>query len=470
MSSLYEKSAHELVKRIRSKEITPLDLMEATLRRIETVNPGLNAFVALRAEQALDEARKMTNRLASRRDLGPLGGIPIGVKDLEDVEGMITSFGSTVYKNNVALKDSAQVNRLKKAGAIVVGKTNTPEFGFTFFTSNRIYGVTRNPWNTDHTPGGSSGGSAAAVTAGMVPIATGTDSGGSIRTPAAFTGCFGLKTSFGRIPMGNFPGPLSLLRMHQITVLGPLTRAVEDAALFLDCVAGYHPSDPDSLPAPSRSYLSCLEKIPRKLRIAFSPTLGNATVQVEVMRNVEEAVKCFEEMGHTVAIWKTPLPNATDGWFKLLACDFYAQIHQDLEQHRQELGRSMVSSLEGLKSFTLNDRIEAQKAKTDLNRVLWELFDQFDLLLTPTMPTEAFDVKGPPPSEIDGISIPLLGLLAFTYPFNLAGHPAANVPAGFTQNGLPVGLQIVAPRLRDDLVLQASYAYEQCRPWLNCCS
>jgi aspartyl-tRNA(Asn)/glutamyl-tRNA(Gln) amidotransferase subunit A len=188
------------------------------------------------------------------------------------------------------------------------------------------------------------------------------------------------------------------------------------------------------------------------------------------MRNVEEAVKCFEEMGHTVAIWKTPLPNATDGWFKLLACDFYAQIHQDLEQHRQELGRSMVSSLEGLKSFTLNDRIEAQKAKTDLNRVLWELFDQFDLLLTPTMPTEAFDVKGPPPSEIDGISIPLLGLLAFTYPFNLAGHPAANVPAGFTQNGLPVGLQIVAPRLRDDLVLQASYAYEQCRPWLNCCS
>lgn len=468
MSPLYQKSAYELVKLIRSKEITPLDLLQATFERIQTVNPTLNAFVALRIEQAMDEAREMTKRLASGQDLGPLGGIPIGVKDLEDVEGMVTSFGSTIYKNNVALKDSVQVNRLKKAGAVIVGKTNTPEFGFTFFTTNRVYGVTRNPWNTEHTPGGSSGGSAAVVTAGMVPIATGTDSGGSIRTPAAFTGCFGLKTSYGRIPMGNFPGPLSLLRMHQITALGPLTRAVEDAALFLDCVAGYHPCDPDSLPAPGGSYLKCLEKIPIRLRIAFSPTLGNAKVQPDVISKVEEAVKCFEEMGHTVAIWETSLPDTVDGWFNLLACDFYAQIHQDLEQHRQELGRSMASSLEGLRSFTLNDRIEAQKAKTELNRVLWELFDQFDLLVTPTMPTEAFAAKGPPPTEIDGISIPLLGLLAFTYPFNLAGHPAANVPAGFTQNGLPVGLQIIAPRQRDDLVLQASYAYEQSRPWNSC--
>ena len=470
MSELYRKSAHELIRLIRSKEISPLDLMEATLGRIESVNPDLNAFVALRAEQALDEAQAMTSRLASGRYLGPLGGIPIGVKDLEDVEGMVTSFGSTVYKNNVALKDSVQVKRLKKAGAIIVGKTNTPEFGFTFFTNNRVYGATRNPWNTEHTPGGSSGGSAAAVSAGMVPIATGTDSGGSIRTPAAFTGCFGLKTSFGRIPMGSFPGPLSLLRLNQITVSGPLTRAVEDAALFLDCAAGYHPSDPDSLPAPGRSYQKYLEKIPTKLRIAFSPALGNAKVQTGVMSKVEEAAKCFEKMGHSVAIWKQSLPDVTDGWFKLLACDFYAQIRQDLEGNRQELGRSMVSSLEDLTSFTLKDRIEAQKAKTDLNRVLWNLFDQFDLLLTPTMPTTAFAAKGPPPTEIDGVSIPLLGLLAFTYPFNLAGHPAANVPAGFTANGLPVGLQIVAPRLRDDLVLRASYAYEQYRPWKNCWS
>jgi aspartyl-tRNA(Asn)/glutamyl-tRNA(Gln) amidotransferase subunit A len=459
------KSAREWVGLIRSKEITPLELMEMTLARIEADNPAINAFIDLRAEQSLDEARDMTDRLTAGKDLGPLGGIPIGVKDLEDVAGMVTSFGSTIYKDHIAAEDSVQVKRLKRAGAIVVGKTNTPEFGFTFFTTNRIYGVTRNPWDLKRTPGGSSGGSAAAVAAGMVPIATGSDAGGSIRTPAAYTGCFGLKTSFGRIPSGGFAGPLPLLPMHPIAVTGPLTRSVADAALFLDCVAGAHPCDPDSLPAPDRSYLKCLQKIPARLKIAFSPTLGYAKVQNDVMRAVEKAVNGFEEMGHCVEIWQKSLPDVADDWFKLLACDFYAQIQQDLEQNRQELGRSMVASLEGLKSFSLKDRIAAQKTKTELNRVLWELFDQFDLLMTPTMPMEAFDAKGPPPSEIDGVPIPLLGSLAFTYPFNLAGNPAASVPAGFTEKGLPAGLQIIGPRLRDDRVLQAAFAFEQYRPW-----
>jgi aspartyl-tRNA(Asn)/glutamyl-tRNA(Gln) amidotransferase subunit A len=183
------------------------------------------------------------------------------------------------------------------------------------------------------------------------------------------------------------------------------------------------------------------------------------------MYAVEKAVNGFEEMGHCVEVWQKSLPDVVDDWFKLLACDFYAQIQQDLEQNRQELGRSMVASLEGLKSFSLKDRIAAQKTKTELNRVLWELFDQFDLLMTPTMPMEAFDAKGPPPSEIDGVPIPLLGSLAFTYPFNLAGNPAASVPAGFTEKGLPAGLQIIGPRLRDDRVLQAAFAFEQYRPW-----
>lgn len=459
------RSARECVGLIRSKEITPLELMEMTLERIEAHNPAINAFVDLRAEQSLDEARAMTDRLAAGKDLGPLGGIPIGVKELEDVAGMVTSFGSTIYKDRIAAEDSVQVKRLKKAGAIVVGKTNIPEFGFTFFTTNRIYGVTRNPWDPKRTPGGSSGGSAAAVAAGMVPIATGSDDGGSIRTPAAYTGCFGLKTSFGRTPSSGLAGPLPLLRMHPIGVSGPLTRSVADAALYLDCVAGAHPCDPDSLPAPDRSYLQCLQKIPARLKIAFSPTLGYAKVQNDVMHVVEKAVDCFEEMGHRVEIWQKSLPDVADDWFKLVACDFYAQIQQDLEQNRQELGRSMVASLEGLKSFSLKDRIAAQKTKTELNRVLWELFDQFDLLMTPTMPTEAFDAKGPPPGEIDGVPIPLLGSLAFTYPFNLAGNPAASVPAGFTEKGLPAGLQIIAPRLRDDLVLQAAFAFEQYRPW-----
>jgi aspartyl-tRNA(Asn)/glutamyl-tRNA(Gln) amidotransferase subunit A len=463
MTSVHYKSARELVRLIRSKELSPVELMEETLRRIEAVNTHLNAFVSARAEEAMDQARAMTEQLASGKDPGPLVGIPIGVKDLEDVKDMVTSFGSIPYKDNVAEHDSIQVSRLKASGAIVVGKTNTPEFGFTGFTKNRLYGVTRNPWNAERTPGGSSGGSAAAVAGGMVPMATGSDAGGSIRIPASYSGCFGLKTSFGRIPRGPYP----LLQIHTMWCLGPLTRTVDDAALYLDCVAGHHPSDPESLPPLHQSLLRCLMDIPTGLRIAFSPTLGYARVQGDVMRKVEEAVACFEDIGHRVELWDGSLPDVGETWSKLMNCEIYSQVHQDLERNRRDMGRTLVESLDHARSFSLKDQVEAQKVRTELNRVMWGLFERFDLLLTPTMPTEAFAAKGPPPEEIDGHPIPLLGTVAFTYPFNLSGHPAASVPAGLTENELPVGLQIIGPHQRDDLVLQASHAYEQMRPWTD---
>ena len=460
---MFYKSAQELTKLIRSKDISPVELMKTTLERIEAVNPVLNAFVSVRAEQAMDEAKTIAERLASNEAIGPLAGIPIGVKDLEDVKGMVTSFGSIPYKNNTAQRDSIQVARLKAAGAIVVGKTNTPEFGFTGFTKNMLYGVTRNPWNTERTPGGSSGGSAAAVAAGMVPIATGSDAGGSIRIPASYSGCFGLKTSFGRIPRGPFP----ILQTHPIWCMGPLTRTVKDAALYLDCASGYNPSDPDSLPSPEHSFLKCIEDIPTDLRIAFSPTLGYARVQKDVMSLAEKAVMSFEEMGHKIELWQGSLPDTGETWSKLINYELYSQLYKDLDKNREEMGKTLVSSLDQVKSFSIEDHIEAQKVRTELNQILGDLFERFDLLLTPTMPTEAFAAKGPPPAEIDGHPIPLLGAVAFTYPFNLSGHPAATVPGGLTKNGLPAGLQIIGPRQRDDLVLQASYAYEQMRPWDN---
>ena len=467
MSPLYYKSARELLSLIRSKEISPVELMEATLKRIDAVNPVLNAFVSVHAEQAMDEAKILMERIASGEEIGPLAGIPIGVKDLEDVQGMVTSFGSVLYKDNRAEKDSILVARLKAAGAIVVGKTNIPEFAFTGFTKNRLYGVTRNPWDTERTPGGSSGGSAAAVAGGMVSMATGTDGGGSIRIPASYSGCFGLKTSFGRIPAETFAVPLPWLPIQQITVPGPLTRTVEDAALFLDCASGYHPADPLSLPPPTQSYLKCLDELPRRLRIAFSPTLGYARVQKDVMTRVEEAAQSFEEMGHRVELWEGSLPDTGETWAKLIYCDIFAQLYQDLERNRQEMGRTIVAVLDEAEAFSLRDQVDAQKVKTELNQVLQDLFDQYDLLLTPAMPTEAFSAKGPPPAEIDGHPIPLLGAVAFSYPFNLSGHPAASVPAGMTANGLPAGLQIIGPRHRDDRVLQASHAYEKLRPWNN---
>jgi Asp-tRNA(Asn)/Glu-tRNA(Gln) amidotransferase A subunit family amidase len=461
MTSLHFLSVAQLTKLIRSKEISPVEVVKATLNRIEEVNPTLNAFVALRAEEAMKEARNLEEQIAAGKETAPLAGIPFGVKDLEDVQGLVTSFGSVPYKNNIARQDSIQVARLKAAGAIVVGKTNTPEFGFTGFTKNLLYGVTRNPWNAERTPGGSSGGSAAAVASGMVPIATGSDAGGSIRIPASYSGCFGLKTSFGRIPLG----PTPFLQMYHMIVAGPITRTVRDAALYLDCAAGYHPCDPSSLPFPPGSYLESLERIPSRLRIAFSPDLGYARVQKEVMARVEEGVRSFAEMGHEVELWERPLPDVGETWASFTNSELTGMLHRSLDRHRQEMGRTLVQSLDLARSFSLQDQVEAQKVRTELNRILWKLFEEFDLLLTPTMPTEAFAAKGPPPTEIDGQPVPLLGATPFTYPFNLSGHPAVSVRAGITENGLPVGLQIVGRHHREDMVLQAAYAYEQVKPW-----
>ena len=462
MTSLHYTSATDLVTRIRTKDLSPTELMESTIRRIEALNPSINAFVTLRAEKAMDEANAMAERMGKGEDPpGPLAGIPIGVKDLEDVEDMITSFGSTPYKDNMALKDSIQVGRLKAAGAIVVGKTNTPEFGFTGFTKNRLYGVTRNPWDTERTPGGSSGGSAAAVASGMVPLATGSDAGGSIRIPACYSGCFGFKPTYGRIPLD----PLPFLYMSHIPVLGPLSRTVEDAALYLDCVMGYHPADPDSLPRPEQSFVGCLNNLPIPLTIGFSPTLGYARVQKEILSIVEKAVKSFEHLGHRVEQWGGALPDVSQAWAELMNSAIYAQVQNHLEKIRTEMGRTLVSVLDQAKNLTTIDLIRNHNIRMELNQILEEYFNHFDLLLTPTMPTQAFGANGPPPAEIDGHPIPLLGAVAFTYPFNLSGHPAATVRAGFTSPGLPAGLQIIGPRHRDDLVLQAAYAFEQACPW-----
>jgi aspartyl-tRNA(Asn)/glutamyl-tRNA(Gln) amidotransferase subunit A len=455
------RSALELVGLIKSKALSPADLMEETIRRIETINPTINAFVALRAEQAMEEARRLADRIAAGEDPGPLAGVPIGVKDLEDVAGMVTSFGSVPYKDNVVQIDSVQVERLKAAGAVIIGKTNTPEFGFTGFTKNRLHGVTRNPWNTERTPGGSSGGSAAAVAAGMTPIATGSDAGGSIRIPASYSGCFGLKPSFGRIPTGPFP----LLQMYDLWTVGPLTWTVSDAATYLDCTSGYHPADPGSLPHRGSSYADCLEDMPRQLKIAYSRTLGYARVQADVQAQVDRAVSTFEQMGHGVEEWMETLPDVGPAWANLMNCELFGLLHQDLDKYRDDMGRTLVKSLDHAGSFSTREQVDAQKARTDLNRKMGDLFAQYDLFVTPTMPTEAFAAKGPPPAEIDGQPIPLLGAVAFTYPFNMSRHPAASVPAGFTTQELPVGLQIIGPRHRDDLVLQVSYAYEQMRPW-----
>ncbi|MBW1816288.1 MAG: amidase [Deltaproteobacteria bacterium] len=461
MESVWYDSAIELAKKIRSRDLSPVELVEATLGRIEAVNPKINAIVALRAEEALAEAKALAERMAAGEDAGPLAGIPFAVKDLEDTAGMVTSFGSVPFKDNLVKNDSVQVGRLKRAGAIVVGKTNSPEFGFTGFPKNRLYGVTRNPWNLDRTPGGSSGGAAAAVAAGMVPLATGSDAGGSIRIPASYSGCFGFKPTYGRIHLGPFD-PLTTTRTW---TLGPLTRTVSDAALYMDVACGYHPADPDSLPRPEVSYLGTLDRMLPPLKIGFSTDLGYARVQRDVAAIGEDALKTFEEMGHRVELWDGQLPEVSKAWSELMGVELYGQLYDNLEQVRSQLGRSMMAAVDHARDLPAEEHVFNLKLRTALNRALLSFFDTYDLLITPTMPTEAFGAEGPPPTEIDGHPIPILLAVAFTYPFNLSGHPAATVRAGLTESGLPAGLQIVGPRHRDDLVLRVAHAFEQARPW-----
>ena len=462
---LYRKSAFELAALIRAHELKPSELMESTLARIAAVNPKINAFYALRADLAMAEARALDQKLARREEVGALAGLPLGVKDLEDTAGIPTTFGSVPFKDYMPEGDSAQVARLRAAGAIVVGKTTAPEFGCTGFTRSLLFGVTRNPWNLERTPGGSSGGSGAAIAATMVPLATGSDAGGSIRIPASYTGCFGFKPSRGRIPASPM---LGLMDWTRTLAVGPLTRTVRDAAMYLDASVGYHPSDPDSLPHPGISYLSILERFPRNLRVAFHPDLGHAIVQHDVMREVTKAVDAFKQLGCSVDVLDDNVTELGPDWMRIMATFNYACIFDRIESHRAEFGRAFLAGAESALRLGWDKFAAIERKRTALNRWCESVFERYDLLLTPTLPSEAFGASGPPPSEIDGKPLPdLMAAVMFTYPFNVSGHPAASVRAGMTDSGLPCGLQIVAERHRDDLVLQAAYAYEQARPWNN---
>jgi aspartyl-tRNA(Asn)/glutamyl-tRNA(Gln) amidotransferase subunit A len=462
MANLHWKPAWELAAMIRRRELKPSELMAATIARVEAVNPKLTAFVALRPEQALAEARALDEKIARREELGPLAGLPFGVKDLENAAGLPTTFGSKPFRGHMPEGDSVQVARLKAAGAVVLGKTNAPEFGYTGFTKNLLFGVTRNPWNLERTPGGSSGGSSAAIAAGLVPLATGSDGGGSIRIPACYVGCFGLKPTKGRIPL---EASLGMQGWNDTSVLGPLTRTVRDAAMCMDAAVGYHAADPDSLPHPGISYQAVLERLPKKLKIAFHPNFGEL-VQSDVAREVEKAVAVFKEMGHEVVEIDDPIVDTARDWQRLGATQSYALLHEMFETHRGDFGRAFLSGTETAAHITWKHYGAVYRRRHQFNEWCRKIFERYDLLLTPTLPTEAFPAAGPPPSEINGKPLrDIMCAVVFTYPFNLSGHPAASVRAGLTDSGLPCGLQIVAERLREDLVLQASYAYEQARPW-----
>ncbi len=464
--SLMDLSAVELAALVRGKEVSAVETTMSALERIDARNASLNAFVHVCADRALDDARGLDARIAGGEDVGALAGVPLGVKDLEDVGGLPTTYGSVAFRDHIAERDSVEVARLRGAGAVVIGKTNTPEFGYTCFTKNRVFGTTHNPWNLEHTPGGSSGGSSAAIAARMVPFSTGSDGGGSVRIPACYVGAYGFKPTFGRIPVGPEEA-LGMQRWVDTVHYGPITRTVRDAALFLDVTAGYHPVDPNSLPKPERAYLSSLDDALPKLKIGFSRDLGYATVEPGVLREVEAAVEVFRGLGHEVVDLDITLPDTGYAWAFMCGAEDYGHLagHPRAKGHEELFERSYWEGIKLAANLTHEQIAGFQHQRADLNYALADLFSQFDLLLTPMLPTEAFGAKGPFPKEIAGKPIENpIHVVAFAYPFNLSGHPAATVRAGFGDKGLPVGLQIVAERHRDDLVLQASAAFERERP------
>ncbi len=455
--------AHEIAAAVRRRTLSPVDVVQAALDRIARLDGALNPFVALRAEPALAEARALAERIAHGEDPGPLAGVPVGVKDFENLAGLPPTYGSVPFRHHVPAEDSTQVARLRRAGAIPLGKTNTPEFGSTAFTKNRVCGTTRNPWDLARTAGGSSGGTAAAIAAGLVPLGTASDGGGSIRIPAAYVGAFGLKPTFGRVPRG----PFEFLEWIDTVVHGPITRCVRDAALFLDVVAGPSPEAPDSLTAPAGPYVADFEAPPAGLRVAYHATLGYARVAADVRARVEEAVGVVAQvLACDVERLTAPVTDAGFAWAALNAFQLHARLAPVLDRHRDEWGRGFLSGVDAGGRLTAADVGRFQAERLALLRDVARIFERYDLLLTPTLPTTAFAAGGPLPAGVDGepFASPIHAV-AFTYPFNLTGHPACTVRAGFGDDGLPVGLQLVAARGREDLLLRAARAYERARPF-----
>lgn len=454
--------ATELVALIRARKLSPVELTEAVLARVERLNPQINAFCALTPDQARQGAKIAEAALMHGESLGALHGVPVSIKDVIFTRGSVTTGGSRMFADFVPEEDAITVERLRAAGAVILGKTNTPEFGHKALGENPLFGATRNPWRFDLTPGGSSAGAGAAVAAGLGPLALGTDGGGSIRIPASFCGVYGFKPSFGRVPSGpGFPG------WETFTVAGPMTRTVRDAALMLDVLAGPDDRDRHSLPAEGRSYLEACEESIAGWSVAWSPDLGVAQVEPEVARITEEAAAVFEALGCRVETVATGWEDSEEIFAVMAAAEMYAAWRKRLPDWRDRMDPTLVRYLERGGGVTIGEYLQAARRRREFWTQVQGFLARFDLLLTPTVAVPPFAGGGFWPREIAGQKVSPLGWMAFTYPFNLTGQPAASIPAGFTADGLPVGLQIVGRRHADGAVLAASAAFEAARPWAS---
>ena len=463
--SLTNATAVQLAKLISDRQLSPVDVTAHFLDRIHANEPELNSFVTVAAEYAMAEARRAETAVLSGEALGPLHGVPIAIKDLNATKGIPTTYGSLLQRDNIPEQDDIVVERVRAAGAVIVGKTTTPEYGWKGTTESLLTGATTNPWDTTRTAGGSSGGSAAAVSSREVPLATGSDGGGSIRIPASFCGIYGIKPTFGRVPT-SYTG---LGGWKMLSQNGPLANTVADAALLLDALAGPDRRDATSLRDASPPFARAIETPSvNGMRIGWSPTMDDRPVDPEVIDLCTKAALAFESFGATVeeAVPGVETAPAIDAWVAMFLTDYAVSLGPLIAAgHTGVLPPRFVEWVSQAMDWPATRLARALREREWHRRRFEEVFDTYDLLLMPTMATPAFKIEANP-SVIDGRPVdPMFGFTPFCFHANLAGLPAASVPCGFTADGLPVGLQIIGAFGDEESVLVASAVFEAGRPW-----
>ena len=456
---LWLGDASSLADAVRNREVSAAEVLEASLAAIE--RSELNAVAHLDAEGARKAAADIDRRVQAGEDPGLFAGVPMLVKDLEDAAGMPTTQGSVVFKDHIADHDSTQVERLRAAGAVIAGKSTAPEFGLVAYTANKLHGVTRNPWNLERTPSGSSGGSAAAVSGGLVPIATATDGGGSIRLPAAYCGLVGMKGTFGRIPRGPAiaNGQLTSLR-------GAVTRSARDAARWYDVTSGYHPRDAFSLPRATGWEQNLDRTSLQGLRVAVAPTLGNATVHPDVQRVVRQAADALVDAAELRLVdIDVKLPENGEAW----AMTGLPSLLNDLKDYwpdcKDDLTFEIRMGMEFAPKYRAWHAAKVERFRVEMNEAMADLFEQVDILLCAVSPMEPFAAEGPMPNHVGDVEVSPYNGGALTIPGSISGYPAISIPAGVSENGLPIGIQAYARRHEDARLLSLALVMEEVHPW-----
>ncbi|NHJ20438.1 MAG: amidase [Candidatus Lokiarchaeota archaeon] len=459
-------SAFEMREKIKNQELTSVEITETIIERIEKINPKINAYCTIAFDMARETAKKIDDSIKNGEDPKELMGIPTSIKDLMLLKGVRTTYGSLLYENFIPEEDEIVVKRLKNAGCVIIGKTNTPEFGHVALTNNKIFGETLNPWDTETNSGGSSGGAAASIAAGIGTLALGSDGGGSIRIPSSCCGVYGLKPTFGRIPRY----PHDFLSFWSMDHYGPIVRYVIDAALMLNVMKGYSPADINSLPDDNIDYVKELAETPKKLKIGYSMTLGfGKALEDEIKENILDSIHKFEQFGWNVEDSNLKIKNPGKAFKTLVSIGYAYDLQKTFTENPDILTVDLNSIIRlGLDTNSMNIE-KARDQRKRLYEETYQYFKNYDILITPTTPCPAFKPgwleSGTTFPTIGKKALSTLDWITYTFPFNMTGLPAATIPSGWTKSGLPIGMQIVGKRFDEKTVLQVSKAFEDVSPW-----